>query len=157
MRQMVRPRPRSARRQLRTCVVIACLALCVSAQPRAQSPGAPASAEPVAEGAKPGLIPWPVSATLSDTERLSITKDTVIELSPEPELQRIARDLAELLRPALDTTLAIREIGGSPAPGAIRLEVTPSSADGAEEAYDLTITASGVRITGSTPAGVFYG
>ena len=49
------------------------------------------------------LIPWPSSVTLSGNERFSITKDTMIEVSPgQPELQRIGRELADLLRPALD-------------------------------------------------------
>ena len=56
------------------------------------------------------LIPWPSSVTLSGNERFSITKDTIIEVSPgQPELQRIGRELADLLRPALDRTIAVRE------------------------------------------------
>lgn len=107
------------------------------------------------------LIPWPVSVTLSDTDRISITKDTVIEVMPnQPDLQRIARDLAALLRPALDTTLTVRE-SATPAPGAgaIRLEITgtPDATAAADESYDLTIAATGIRISGASPAGVFYG
>jgi hexosaminidase len=154
MSQIVgRPR-RGGRKLLYTYVLIACLAPAVSAHPRAQAAGAPASA---AEGSKPGLIPWPTSVTLSDTERFSITKNTVIEVSREPELQRIARDLADLLRPALDAMPTIRQGGASPAQGAIRLELEPSTGENAEEAYELTITTSGVQISGSTPAGIFYG
>jgi len=170
-RPMVRSPRRHARRQIRACALMSCLALGLSAcGHRRVPPGAPApSAGGAAKagratgGGRPALIPWPVSATFSDTERLSITKDTVIEVpAGQPELQRIARDLAELLRPALDTTLAIRERGAgsggaSPASGVIRLEIGSTDADRADEAYGLTIAASGVRIVSSTPAGVFYG
>jgi len=173
-RPMVRSPRRHARRQIRACALMSCLALGLSAcAHRRVPPGAPAAPAPSAGGAakagratgggRPALIPWPVSATFSDAERLSITKDTVIEVpAGQPELQRIARDLAELLRPALDTTLAIRERGAgsggaSPASGVIRLEIGSTDADRADEAYGLTIAASGVRIVSSTPAGVFYG
>jgi hexosaminidase len=170
-RPMVRSPRRHARRQIRACALMSCLALGLSAcAHRRVPPGAPApSAGGAAKagratgGGRPALIPWPVSATFSDAERLSITKDTVIEVpAGQPELQRIARDLAELLRPALDTTLAIRERGAdsggaSPASGVIRLEIGSTDADRADEAYGLTIAASGVRIVSSTPAGVFYG
>jgi hexosaminidase len=106
----------------------------------------------------PALIPWPASVALSVTERLAITKETVIEVpSGQPDLQRVARDLGNLLRPALDATLTVRDSGTAPAPNTIRLEVVPSARADADEAYDLTITTSGIRIAASTPAGVFYG
>jgi hexosaminidase len=123
----------------------------------------------------PALIPWPASVSFAEGERVAITKSSTIEVSPgQPELQRIARDLADLLRPALDTTLAIAEISATasassaasaaaaPAAGAIRLEIAAAGAgaaggDTAAEGYDLTIANSGIRISARTPAGVFYG
>ena len=106
------------------------------------------------------LIPWPWSVTLSGNERFSITKDTIIEVSPgQPELQRIGRELADLLRPALDRTIAVREgaSGTSTAPGAIRLEISAPSADLVDEAYELTIDSSAARIHAATASGVFHG
>jgi hexosaminidase len=106
------------------------------------------------------LIPWPSSVTLSGNERLSITKDTIIEVSPgQPELQRIGRELAELLRPALDRTIAVRESASGPstAPGAIQLEISAPSADLVDEAYELTIDSSAARIHAATASGVFHG
>ncbi|MGH9161066.1 MAG: beta-N-acetylhexosaminidase [Vicinamibacteraceae bacterium] len=154
MQRIATFRRRAGRKPLQTCALIVCLAIGVSAHSSAQETRAPASA---AAASKPGLIPWPSSVSLSDAERFPITKNTAIEVSPDPELQRVARALADLLRPALDTTLTIRESSGSPAPGAIRLELTPSSDDGTDESYELTIATSGIRISGATPAGVFYG
>jgi hexosaminidase len=107
--------------------------------------------------ARPTLIPWPQSVAITPGEQLSITKDTAIEISPgQPELRRIGADLAALLRPALDTTLTVREIGGSPAPGSIRLEIVAGQ-EGGDDGYELTIAPAGVRVAASAPAGVFYG
>jgi hexosaminidase len=106
----------------------------------------------------PPLIPWPASVALGSAERFAITKDTVIEISAaQPDLQRIARELADLLRPALDTTLPVRNGGPQAAPNTIRLQVSPAGQGDTNEGYDLTATTSGVSIVASTPAGVFYG
>jgi hexosaminidase len=107
---------------------------------------------------QPGIIPWPVTATISPTERLSIAKDTVIEVSPGlPELARIGRELADLLRPALDATLSVRDSGASATPGAIRLEMASGGQPHGDEGYELLIATSGIRIVANAPAGVFYG
>jgi hexosaminidase len=106
--------------------------------------------------ARPALIPWPQSIAMTAGESLPITKDTTIEVSPgRSDLQRIAKDLAALLRPAVDGTLAVREIVGAPARGAIRLEIVPGQ--GGDDGYELTIASTGARVAASTAAGVFYG
>jgi hexosaminidase len=106
----------------------------------------------------PPLIPWPASVTLSSNERFTPTKETVIEVSAgQADLQRIARDLADLLRPALDSTLTVRDAGGQAANNTIRLEVSPASKEAGDEGYDLTVTTTGVKIAAAGPAGVFYG
>jgi hexosaminidase len=94
---------------------------------------------------------------MTSGERFAITKDTAIEVTPrQPELRRVAGLLADLVRPALEATLAVRDAGAAPAPGAIRLDVDPGRPS-ADEAYELTITANGIRIAAKAPAGVFYG
>ena len=106
----------------------------------------------------PALIPWPASVTLSASERFAITKETAIETSPgQADLQRIAKDFADLLRPALDGTLTIRDASNQVAANTIRLEISPSAQQNSDEGYDLTIASTGVRIVGASPAGVFYG
>jgi hexosaminidase len=105
---------------------------------------------------KPPLIPWPASVSLSGGDPVPIPKTSAIEVSPgQPDLQRIARDLADLLRPALDTTLPVREAANAPAPGSVRLEIDGSVPG--DEGYDLVVAARGIRVAGRTPAGVFYG
>ena len=106
----------------------------------------------------PPLIPWPASVTLSAGERFAITKETVIETSPgQADLQRIAKGFADLLSPALDGTLTIRDASNQVAANTIRLEISPSAQQNSDEGYDLTIASTGVRIVGASPAGVFYG
>jgi hexosaminidase len=106
----------------------------------------------------PPLIPWPSSVTLTSNERFTPTKTTVIEVSPgQADLQRIAKDLADLLRPALDTTLTVRDAGGQAAANTIRLELSPASKEAGDEGYDLTVTTTGVKVAAARPAGIFYG
>jgi hexosaminidase len=94
---------------------------------------------------------------MSPGERFAITTDTTIEVTPgQADLRRVAAMIADLVRPALEATLAIRDAGATPAPGAIRLEVDPGS-QAADEGYRLVVGANGLRITAKTPAGVFYG
>jgi len=131
-------------------VIAAPIGLRATGPSRAQS-GAPAAIE------RPALIPWPASVSMAPDERFSVTKDTVIEVTPgQPQLRRIAGVVADLVWAALETRLAIRDAAPAPVPGAIRLEVEPASAR-PEEGYDLTVTRDAVRIAARTPAGVFYG
>ncbi len=106
----------------------------------------------------PALVPWPASVALSASERFAITKETAIETpAGQADLQRIAKDLADLLRPALDGTLTIRDASNQVATNTIRLEISASAQQNSDEGYDLTIASTGVRIVGASPAGVFYG
>ncbi len=106
----------------------------------------------------PALVPWPASVALSAGERFAITKETAIETpAGQADLQRVAKDLAELLRPALDGTPTIRDAASQAAANTIRLEISPSAQQNSDEGYDLTIASTGVRIVGASPAGVFYG
>jgi N-acetyl-beta-hexosaminidase len=118
--------------------------------------GAPATSEKPAM-TQPSIIPWPTSATVNASERFQITKSTVIEVSPgQPDLQRIGKWIADLVAPALEASLTIREGTGAPASGVIRLEVAGGSPQG-DEGYQLTVSPTGIRIVSSTPAGEFYG
>ena len=141
--------PQTACRMLLTCALVAGAATALHAQ--AAAPSTPMSR-------RPSLIPWPTSVEMSASDAIAITKDTVIEVTPgQADLWRLATDLARLLRPALDTTIAIRDIAGPAAAGSIRLEVVPATTALAGDGYDLAIGANGIRIAAATPAGVFYG
>jgi hexosaminidase len=135
----------------------AALVLVLLAGPAAGQATAPTAQAPAAPPVdRPSLIPWPTSVTLSQGEPFEITKDTVIEVTPgHADLKRLAGWVADLVKPALETRLTVRD-SASPTPRTIRLEVDPKSAI-ASEGYELTISADGVRITGKTAAGVFYG
>ena len=139
------------------CTWLACLTAAACAHPGAK-PAAPAPAARTGPAVESPLIPWPRSVTLNQAERLSLTKAMAIEVPPgQPDLQRMANALAAMLRPALDTTLPIRESAAATPTGVIRLEVAPAADRAADEAYELHVTSSGIRITAPAPAGVFYG
>lgn len=77
-------------------------------------------------------------------------------------LEDEARYLSESLDPLLGARPAVRGEDETSEEHAIRLEVDQINVDGREkqvgdEAYRLDVTGSGVTITGSDPAGVFYG
>ena len=131
-------------------VAAATVGLQATAPPSNQAPAA------VAAG-RPSLIPLPATVSLTPGESFAVTKETAIEITPaQPELRRIAGMLADLVWPALEARLAIRDAGPKPVPGTIRLEVEPASAR-PDEGYDLTVTRDGIRIAAKTPAGVFHG
>jgi hexosaminidase len=153
--QVNRPCARPQRRRRTCAAIVAFAALVLVASPRAQAPRTPERGDAVPQ--RPALIPWPSSVDMSPGERFAITKDTTIEVTPgQADLRRVAAMIADLVRPALEATLAIRDAGATPAPGSIRLEVNPGS-QAADEGYELVVGASGLRITAKTPAGAFYG
>ena len=117
----------------------------------------PAQAPAAAAVERPALIPWPASVTMAPGESFPITRDTVIEITPkQPQLRRSADLVADLVWPALEARLAIRDAGPTQLPGTIRLEVEPTGTR-PDEGYALTVTRDGIRILARTPAGVFYG
>jgi hexosaminidase len=139
------------------CAALACVAT-ACARPGAR-PGAPTGrAGAGATAQRPPIIPWPSSVALERTASFSITKDTVIGVTPgQPELARIARELASLLKPALDGTLSIRDSPSAPGQNTIRFELVPARGEYTDESYEVLINTAGIRISASTPAGVFYG
>ena len=148
--------PVSTARCVRALAALALLAITAATVGLHAAGARPAQATSAAAG-RPALIPWPTSVAMTPGERFAVTKDTVIEVTPrQAELRRIAGVVADLVWPALEARLAIRDAAAGPAPGTIRLEVDPASAR-PEEGYDLTVTADGIRIAAKTPAGVFYG
>jgi hexosaminidase len=149
MRRMVR----STRR---TCAIVCGILLAAGSDSRGQV-SQPSATGRTTMTSRPPLIPWPRLVALTPGQELSITKETVIEISPgQPDLQRIAKELAALLRPALEASLTVREIAGPPAAGTLRLEIATGH-EGGDEAYELTVAPSGARIVASSSAGVFYG
>jgi hexosaminidase len=142
----------------RVLMWLICASLVGCAHPAARPAGKPAPPSTIPLHHRPALIPWPLSATLSGSEHLTLGKAFAIEVSPaQLDLQRIGRELAELLRPALDATIPVRGLSATPARDTIRLELGSTSTDLGDEGYELTISADDVRIRATTAAGVFYG
>ncbi len=113
----------------------------------------PAQAPAAAAVERPALIPWPASVTMAPGESFPITRDTVIEITPkQPQLRRSADLVADLVWPALEARLAIRDAGPTQLPGTIRLEVEPTGTR-PDEGYDLTVTRDGIRIARQDPRG----
>jgi hexosaminidase len=168
-------RIRSTSASLRALAVAAVLAAILAAGTGAaglQSPQAAAStssqaapsasqqaaATTPAVAERPALIPLPASMTMGPGQAFSVTKDTTIEVTPrKPDLRRIAGMIAELVAPALEAKLAIRDaVAATPPFGTIRLDLE-SGGTRPEEGYELTVKGDGIRIAARTPAGIFYG
>ena len=161
MRQMIGSTWLSPSRALVVMALATSPAVAGCAHPKAPPPAAAAAPAPATSEKpamnQPSIIPWPTSATVNAAERFQITKSTVIEVSPgQPDLQRIGKWIAELVAPALEASLPVRDGTGTAASGVIRLEIASGSPQG-DEGYQLTVSPTGIRIISSTPAGVFYG
>ena len=110
----------------------------------------PAPAVRTGEPAAVHVIPTPRRAEALRGEPFRLTAETRIQAPRSAEAQRLGRYLADLLRPATGFALPV---GGG---GASRI-VLESGADLGAEGYELTVTASEVRIRAAAPAGWFYG
>src|SRR5690606_25947591 len=109
-------------------------------------------------GVTVALIPQPVSVEDRAGEPVAIDRDWAIEIEPSsPDLERIGRQLADLLRPALDTSLPVRTASGSAEGKVIRLSIQPDLPDAGDEGYELQVDNDAIRIAARTAAGVFYG
>lgn len=129
---------------------IPCLALLSLVLPLAWSPAlaaeatTPATPAPVAVPQKSGLnlIPWPTKVTPAEG-RFALTEKTAVlaDAAFAHEAKVLAASLALPLAPsAKDAAIRLVKSAGLPAEG-----------------YTLTVTATGITITASTPAGAFYG
>jgi hexosaminidase len=119
-------------------------------------------AGPGRSGPEPGratghaVIPAPADARLSGGEPFAITRATTIRVQPgSPEVERIAEQLAHILRPSTGFPLPVQAASGS-AQGSIGLELRAESALG-EEGYRLEVSSAGVTLAANRPAGLFRG
>lgn len=104
------------------------------------------------------IIPAPVSADLSETERFTLTDETqIIVDSGNADARRIGGFLAEIIGNTVETTPQVMDSGSENAGPNIRL--TMQGADDLEghEAYELVITSEGATLRAAAPAGLFYG
>src|SRR5688572_23788308 len=111
------------------------------------SPTAPM--DPVAQ-----LVPLPVSVERKDGA-FEITQATVIYFNGGGHYEASARFLSDHIGLAVgDRNLKVEKAEGAPPAGSIFL--TSSQGIG-EDGYELSISSSGITITGGNSSGVFYG
>jgi hexosaminidase len=135
---------------------------CARPAPVHTAPTQPAASTPLADAGRAApvhaLIPLPVSVALTPGEAFAIGLQTAVYVPPgSDDLQRVGHFVADLIGHATETPVEVRPAGGSPVAGGISLALDTASAALGDEGYTLTVAADGVRITGHTPAGVFYG
>jgi hexosaminidase len=110
---------------------------------------------PAASPAAPVLIPLPARFTSLEGSFVLGRKMVIQVAKPEADTARLLADAI-----ARSTGLQPRiRIESKPAPrnGAITLSLDPARVSLGDEAYNLEVTARGVRITAANSAGLFYG
>jgi len=105
--------------------------------------------------ALPPVFPTPIAVEKRDG-RLTLAGPPTITAAPE--LAAEAAFAAEDLRPFFSAGKGTGRLPAKASTAALRLEVGAVPGQASPEAYQLVIDpASGIRITGNSPAGVFYG
>jgi hexosaminidase len=139
----------------RTLVAVVVTTLLGGACARAPRPVAPG-----ARGSIPmhTLVPRPVTFEPGAGDGFQITATTTIHVTAGNDaMLRVGRFLADWIGIAAGPVPPRVDAGGSaPSRDAIVLQLGRIAGTG-DEAYELTVGADRVVITGSTPAGVFYG
>jgi len=103
------------------------------------------------------LIPLPVSLERTGGAPFTLTAATAITTSDHPEAQRIARYLADHLRPATGLHLPVVPPNVDlDAASSVSLILSSDVSTLGSEGYQLTISPNAVRLTASAPAGLFY-
>ena len=104
------------------------------------------------------LIPLPASVAMTPGQSFVVNPQTAVYVpATSDDVKRIGRLLADLIGHATEAAVEVRPVTGPSAPGGISLVLDASRDTLGDEGYELTVAADAVRITGRTPAGVFYG
>ena len=131
-------------------------------------PAAPASAAAAQETRSPALtplsslsahrlVPLPLSVTAGGGSPFTLTATTnIVVPAGNAELARTGEMLAALLRVPTASPITVTPSNAAAPRGAIVLRLGGESSLG-DEGYRLSISADSVRITATTPAGVFRG
>ena len=156
-------RPRSVPRFAAACAVAAMLSSCTASgkprpapRPPAQAPS-PTLASTPAPAPFPALVPLPVSVRVGEGPPFPVTPATTIFIqATEARALFVAQYLAGLLTTVGPVGPVVAQMGSAIPDGSIVLSLDLDPASG-EEAYDLSVTATGVSLKASSPAGLFYG
>jgi hexosaminidase len=118
------------------------------------APKAPAAVKPF-----PALVPRPVSVRVIEgaTEFAVTPKTPIYVQSADPRAVFAGEFLAGLLTRVGPEGPPVIPMGASIPDGSIVLNVGGLDPALGEEAYTLAVTATGVKLTGATPAGLFHG
>lgn len=106
---------------------------------------------------KEALIPKPVLVEAGGSSFALTSKTDIFITSGNPELQKLAQYLADLLNPATGLDIRIQAVQGTPGAGHILLALSGENAQPGDESYELTITEDLVQLKAAQPAGVFRG
>jgi hexosaminidase len=103
------------------------------------------------------LIPKPVSVQ-STGDTFTLSADTKIHFSPDDvEIRNIGQYLADKLKPATGYNLPVLVATSQFTPGNIYLTTQGGEPALGEEGYELSVSASLVKLTAHKPAGLFRG
>jgi hexosaminidase len=103
------------------------------------------------------LIPQPTSIT-PGSGAFHLSPEAAICVSPDSgEVGRIARVLADVLRPSTGYSLPLQAWSGSAPAGSLLLVLDPQGASLGAEGYVLQVEPAGISLKASEPAGLFHG
>ncbi|HVF40775.1 MAG TPA: beta-N-acetylhexosaminidase [Gemmatimonadaceae bacterium] len=138
----------------RTLALVAVtLTACTSPQP-----GEPPS--PVRAGTSPvAVIPLPSSIQLTEGQSFLVDSATAVYVDEvaDSSVTAVASYLAAMLGPVAPSQVRRLPSGITPPPKSIHLALASGPAGTAGEGYQLNVTASGVSVSATSAAGLFYG
>ncbi|WP_028569134.1 beta-N-acetylhexosaminidase [Salinispora tropica] len=102
------------------------------------------------------VVPAPEQVRPDPRADFTLSADTTVRVSPEPDARAVAERLADLLRPATGYRLPITEAQHPELADDIAL-VLVQQPDLGPEGYRLDVTPTGVRISAATAAGLHHG
>jgi hexosaminidase len=102
------------------------------------------------------LIPKPYSITINSGSFALGDKTTIFTLGESPELQKIANQLASILKPATGFQLMVSGSNAAPVSGNIYLALN-GDANLGEEGYTLNVSKENIQLSAAKPAGLFRG
>jgi len=106
----------------------------------------------------PAVIPLPVQTEPVKTGDFILSDKTILTYSHgNEELERLAGHLASELQNLTGIAIRIAENGGTPEKDAIQMLISDENSISHPEGYHLEIDDKTIRISASSPAGIFYG
>jgi len=102
------------------------------------------------------VIPKPVSSVL-EGNKFTLTEETNIVFEGNEEVQQVASYLSDKLKPATGFDFNYNSSTGEAPKNSILLTTTGADGSLGDEGYELTVSASSIKLTANKPAGLFFG